>query len=76
MAINIRVNKGIEIKTVTEYVLVYARDKSNCKISGKAFLIINGKVKKEKMGILRRSYCKNAVGLFLIAVFQKNCKEE
>lgn len=46
-------NTGIEIKTVTEYVLVYARDKSNCKVSGKV-IVDDNKYKYEDEFVSRR----------------------
>ncbi len=46
-------NTGIEIKTVTEYVLVYAKDKSNCKVSGKV-IVDDNKYKYEDEFVSRR----------------------
>lgn len=46
-------NTGIEIKTVTEYVLVYARDKCNCKVAGKV-IVDDNKYKYEDEFVSRR----------------------
>lgn len=46
-------NTGIEIKTVTEYVLVYARDKGNCKVSGKV-IVDDNKYRYEDEFVSRR----------------------